>query len=820
MLRGLFVFLVAAAALAATEGRAAMPEPTVVFDARALTWEERCTVEALQGLCNRSGPRLYLDWGRELDRRWLDIYAERAGLHYRRVADLAQLLDTFQGDVAGLVVYDPEVDGSRYVAITLAGIERLLPVCPSLLDGTSPALQAGGTPAPLQRFGWRVKHDLRGRFPDSVAAYEWALEALMPRTSRRLAHSVDGGIADGIRTGVCGPMGGFDWQVMRRGFVFNLGAQARKMVSYGAEVGGDPRQAALYERILQSLRAPAEINGYGDPEDYWCALLSRYGHYSFHAFDNWSFHSRVPASRHARRPARRFTPEETTPDPDRYYVCFMTSEGDTMKGPLPFFYGSWFDPARGRVPVNWGINPQMARHFPAMLDYYYATATENDCFFAGCSGAGYCYPDVMPNVDAFARETGAAGRAAGIPLFDLWGAARPATWAQYVRRTRPLGLTTFTGPARLKLLPDGTPVVSHELGYWQTFGLQGESWPKVFADPERRRDAIQRLKARIERIAARVRPPFVILVYGDLHDYPRHASLYAEVAAALDPARFRPARLDEAMSAIRAWARRRVLVGSESINEHLAWAVLEGAQTDIPVLLTNGHSRRVAVRASATLPLRDAGAPMAAHASVTLAAHQALPVTVVTAAPDARPGPTATLRLLAAGQDETLPVDVIQVPGGSRYRHVSLAAVWGSDTLLHPAGEPAADASALRGSAWRSPEPGGRYECLVCGPYSDMPQGRYLAAFRVQRMDAEPLPDDARLLTLEVGGGGFAARHPVTASKAVTASDLPDTGQWRWVLLETDWTGDPDLMETRVYTHGRTRILLDRVVLFRVLAPR
>lgn len=787
---------------------AADPAPTtVVFDVTGLTWDELVTAESLQGLVNRRGPRLYLDHGEKADRRWLDIYAERAGLRYERAETLPDLLRRFRSATKGVVVYDTEVDGSRYVAVTIAGVEGLLPVSSAVLDGASPGIRSGGVANPLGAIGYRIVRNLRGKFTGSVAAYDWALQEMMPRCSGRLAHSVDGGRVDGILTGVCGPMSGFDWQVMNMGFVFNLGAQANKMVSYGAEVGGDAAQAAMYERILKALKPPAQITGYGDPEDYWCQLLSRHGHFSFHAFHNWSFHSKVPIGARRLRQSLRPTPDNTTPETERYYVCFMTSEGDTMKGPLPFFYDSWFDPARGSTPINWGINPLMARLFPAMLDYYYDTATPNDGFFAGPSGAGYTYPDVMPNVPAFGRHTGRYGALADVGCFDLWGGGRPDVLEQYARASKPLGLTTFTTPARMWFLPDGTPVAHHELGYWQTHGLKSKSWPSVFADDGERAKAVQRLVQRIERIAGRTRPPFIILVYGDLHSYSRHASLYAEVAAALDPKRFRPARLDEAFAGIRAWAGSRVMVGSQSVNERAAWAVLAGTRTHLPLRLTNGRPERTETTVTAAHP---------GHAPVRVALkpREVRDVVALTLQPGSSVGASVEVSVAAAGHEERITADVITAPGGHAYRSATSAGVFGSDYMGHPVGEAVKDPGALRGTAWRSPEPDGRYQCFVSGPYTHMPRGKYAVAFRLRRAGEGPARPGAKLVTLDVAAGGYGATGGVRGQTTVTADKLGV--DWGWHIVEADWLGAPDLMETRVWTHGEVSVVVDRIAVFRV----
>jgi hypothetical protein len=70
------------------------------------------------------------------------------------------------GVVNGTVLYDgsaPEPDGTRYVGLTMCGLEGLLPVTPAL-RAAHPLLAA-----------LPVVHDLRGRFRTNRAAYEWGL---------------------------------------------------------------------------------------------------------------------------------------------------------------------------------------------------------------------------------------------------------------------------------------------------------------------------------------------------------------------------------------------------------------------------------------------------------------------------------------------------------------------------------------------------------------------------------------------------------------------------------------------------------------------
>ncbi len=951
---------------------AAIPaaQPAVVFDARSLTWDERCTVEALQGLVNRRGARLYLNFGYPWDRKWLEVSRERNGLRYEEVHSLSALLKRFARAARGLVVYDPALDGSRYVALTAAGVDNLLPVTEAMLEGRSPALRSGenwpgvdfaaepdaldlirshagaqatlipgrglevqqtnadpdqawgfvtlgpvtvdlgrypflevavasvepkgarwgikltwdrngdgqmwgpgddlvlptenlppGThrwnvadlagihgphtfyriqlhalglgarvlfrsvrfvsadghappppkPRRLTDLGLKVQLDLRGRFHDSVAAYRWALKELMPRCDRRFAHAVNGTV-EGIRAG-CGPFAGFDWPVMHRGFVFNLTCSPERRRSYGdSVVGGSRRQARMYRRILAALDPPAMITGYGEPEGYWCRLLSEHGHYSFHFGDNWSFHTHIKPQRRPVRQKHQFTPRDVVLDPRKFYVCLMTSEGDTMKGPIPFFFGSWFEKERGTTAINWGINPLMGLYFPAMLEYFYDTATDNDYFFAGCSGAGYCYPEHMPNLQQFAEHTRRACRAADITCIDLWGARSRSVLQKYADVAKPLALTANFARPLMQVLAGGIPVIAQPLMYWQHRPAGGTNWQAFFADDQRRAQAVRWVAERIEQIAVRYYPPSVILVYSDLHNYAHHCRLAHEIQQALDPDRFQVVRLDYALAGLRAWARGRVLVGNEGVNERLAWAALAGVPTRVALRLTNVSSRP----RQASLVVRAATKP-AEHVTVDLKPWETRRVDAIELKLLSGDG-LAAVEIEADGCRAEFPVELAVVPCGRKVSRAHLAGVWPGAGLQHAAGQAADDPQALWGQAWSSPPAGAPAAHIVYGTYAEVPPGHYLVAFRLKLLDKAP--PELPVADLDLFAGGELASHKTVAIKKLRARDFGQVGRWQWFVLEADWNGPPDMMETRVWWHGRAKLAVDRVAAFRIEPAR
>ena len=70
-------------------------------------------------------------------------------------------------------------------------------------------------------------------------------------------------------------------------------------------------------------------------------------------------------------------------------LTFQTNEGDTPRILVSAMASAWAQPERGSLPVAWAVDPLLADRFPALFDYFAATASANDSFIAGTAGAGY-----------------------------------------------------------------------------------------------------------------------------------------------------------------------------------------------------------------------------------------------------------------------------------------------------------------------------------------------------------------------------------------------------------------------------------------------
>jgi hypothetical protein len=100
-----------------------------------------------------------------------------------------------------------------------------------------------------------------------------------------------------------------------------------------------------------------------------------------------------------------------------------TNEGDTPRIVISAFSQMWTDPRRGSLPVSWAIDPQLGEEFPALFDYFSATAGVNDSFISGPGGCGYVYYGRMSDaqIKGFATRCGRLMKEYGPAIVDTYG---------------------------------------------------------------------------------------------------------------------------------------------------------------------------------------------------------------------------------------------------------------------------------------------------------------------------------------------------------------------------------------------------------------
>ncbi len=140
---------------------------------------------------------------------------------------------------------------------------------------------------------------------------------------------------------------------------------------------------------------------------------------------------------------------------NKIYITIFISDGDNAQYMQRAMRKIWDQNAssRGKFPMNWTVAPGMVDLGAALLNYYYTTATTNDCFVAGPSGMGYIMPintfnernapegDYLTNseaMDGYARLTETYMQRAGLRVLTIWDNASAMHRAAYATKVRNL----------------------------------------------------------------------------------------------------------------------------------------------------------------------------------------------------------------------------------------------------------------------------------------------------------------------------------------------------------------------------------------------
>ncbi len=445
-----------------------------LLDVSGMDYAGRLTAAALQGLLNRDGPNLFLNYGIYDDpaaRRtnedflpediWLEKYREYLGnqdLHnleaykafYRltiRTPELAgmsglgEILAQHKDQVAGAVVWDPELPDTVNIAVMLAGQNNLLVIAPQQLNWA-------------EKTGLSIQEDLRGRWKDRLGLYQWAFKELFTRCKPGQIACIEPG---------WGRPEFIDYVVQNKIFTYSLTSKANgKLFSLGQNllmllVGGpfglrnllfnlrfdglfknlgiglmslacpETRLAVRIQRAVKPEPLPTIFGWHTCRDDEFAImlLLSATGLRlaPSHLASNFSFHSRLPARVPLKQ--KHLRPEEVQVERDKIYLTFTLSDGDQLMMMDTGELGNWRRPERGKVPFNWETQPMLAELAPALLGLFYASLTPNDYLIAGPSGAGYIIPPLNGDLDAYLSHTAETCRKADIRVVTSYIADPP-----------------------------------------------------------------------------------------------------------------------------------------------------------------------------------------------------------------------------------------------------------------------------------------------------------------------------------------------------------------------------------------------------------
>ena len=339
------------------------------IDVVNMPFAERLAVSCLQGIVNRAQPRIFLV-DRDYDTR--DSWGDDLGLSYAFLPWRDVLLK-YLDEIEGLVIFNPDIRETANVATTVAGVDYLLAVSPELAEELMAA-----------PYNLEVQVDLRGgSITDKLSAYRWMHGYCWEQCTRRT---------------ICGLAP--DGHLPLRDFSVAVRA---------AVVWLDPKIPEEREvlRLFFEDTEPLDCfyTGWWPDEGAGIAFASGYGVMTFASdfYLNYTVYSGMP--RQLELPP---VPAKPALEDGKIYVSLNFSDGDNIQYDqgamkIPRLWGS---PQRGEAPIGWTFSPVMLDAGPQIMNWYYATATENDVLICGPSGVGYSTAAQWPG-KAFAQQYGA-----------------------------------------------------------------------------------------------------------------------------------------------------------------------------------------------------------------------------------------------------------------------------------------------------------------------------------------------------------------------------------------------------------------------------
>lgn len=354
------------------------PRSLTVVDVHPYSWDEQMSMVCTQGLVNRIKPRIYLLFDDYVDRLWLSIHGERYGITYTEARDLFEVIRSYADELDGFVVYDDEMLHSANIGMTYCSVHNAVPASPSVADR-------------LSEMGLRKIADFRGRWKNRLEAYEWGLENLVSECNSRIVGSMC------VDQGWLKPRHHVrDYLVATKAFTFDLSTKIR-----------DRKENELFDRILGRFSSLGVVLGWHCCRDTESEAVARAAKNGFFVLcnlssPNLSVYSGIKTKWKLRQ--KHISKGAITVE-NKVYVAFVQSDGDAIWAMNNFQNRNWLDGQRGVFPYTWEIQPLLLDLAPGILEYYYQTATHNDYFIAGPSGAGYTGPTLNKRQDDFLEQT-------------------------------------------------------------------------------------------------------------------------------------------------------------------------------------------------------------------------------------------------------------------------------------------------------------------------------------------------------------------------------------------------------------------------------
>jgi len=358
------------------------PSVLYVYDLRDKSHQVQTALTVLQGLVNREAVDLFLIY-QSADEFWLQQLEEYHGINHvlLNYSSHMEVFDRYKHYIDGLIIYDHNLLDSINVATFLAGVNNCVVIHENMVED-------------FRNLGiTEIRFDLRNQFISKTELYSWAWDNFKQYANMNMMASLN-------------PSNAFfrDYAVASNIFCFFLTPGPL----------GPTDEINLFKVIVSEYPDNVPVFGwYYDPagalgEYEAVKILSKSGKYSFcAAIPDFTVFSSINEIDHKQKLVNFNSSKYKVGNKvkNKIYITCVVSDGDNVVYDYRTLQSYWQNPDRGSVPIGITLEPSMFKIFPTGLKYYYETATENEYFLAGPSGAGYCYVDLNPAFPQFLNHS-------------------------------------------------------------------------------------------------------------------------------------------------------------------------------------------------------------------------------------------------------------------------------------------------------------------------------------------------------------------------------------------------------------------------------
>lgn len=352
-----------------------------VLDVSMMEPEMEFAMSVLQGLVNRTQPRLYLLHTRyaRQDQMWL-LELQNEGYADHKVS-VDEVWETFGPEIKGAVLYDgaimDEIGAYRSDQLNQTNVLMMIGALEQAVPVTAEMNEALGLP---------VLFDARGKWANQYDMMCWAYTELFPRMNQRI-----------LATNYPGIFLLTDYLVEHQIFTFWFPEKRTlpEEILLRGILASTPPNTPIVGWWFDWMPNPKDpLHQEADAVMEWPGLLrgSYFGKVltPSHEATNLSVHSGVAVGSWTHK-----EPAIPTLESDKVYYAHVISDGDNLGEALMMRTRDlqWGKPQRGSVPMGWSFAPAAARMAPPVLNYYLRTATANDLLMGGL-GVGYTEPDI------------------------------------------------------------------------------------------------------------------------------------------------------------------------------------------------------------------------------------------------------------------------------------------------------------------------------------------------------------------------------------------------------------------------------------------